>query len=198
MRLFEIDVGTYKTIVKNLDDGNPHKIEKILFDKGFYSIGSGAFSNVYAKSVGGFVIKVGILKDDCHLIFSDYATQNYRKNPHLPKMKTIKFPTKKHTGFVSIIEKLEPLDYELAYKINDIWYKYRERINNPNVNASIMKYIPIKSQMRKNLGIFRTINQIRKLTAGTKCKFDLHAANIMKRSDGTIVLIDPLADTSDF
>lgn len=196
MRLFEIDVTSYKSILNRLDTGDPFKVGEVLFDMGYHHVDAGAFSNVYAKEISRYVIKIGYIQDDCHLIFSDYATQHYRKNPHLPKMKTVKFPVKNYIGFVSIIEKLEPLDPEYANKINDVWYKYRKNINDPYVDASIMKYIPIKSHMRKNLGVFHTINQLRKLTAGTGCKFDLHAGNIMKRKDGTIVLIDPLADPS--
>jgi len=196
------------TGVKAFKDKFGQEVLDLLSSKYGIRQSKGTFGVVLTHSSWQHVLKL-FAKDDCYLAFVDYAIKH--PNVHFPKFE--KDPIKLTSFFKAgaqpsdkfyalKIEKLEPLgDAEDAIfgqafmnqKFIDgyLLAKKDNTIKDWITNVSSKRIDPFL--LKKNLGLIDALIEVGNLSI-TNCKIDLHSQNLMKRKDGTIVIIDPFCD----
>ena len=208
MRLYELKPSTLKDIVQTVDDFSDepnmnrtkyNRLKNLLTDKGYTIIGEGWFSFVFEAPDSSFVIKVSREPDSCYIQFTNYAMEN--PNKHLPKLKLIDYGD---GMFVTIIEKLRPLAGNVKYDIEKTWHDWATAQNKTRSRNDVQALYPngetssvfdfldddFRNTLKKYQSLFTAINAFRKTV--TDCRFDMHRDNFMQRSDGTIVITDPV------
>lgn len=160
-------VGELRAIAKKLDDLGYKQ----------YSIGTGFYSQVYARPQDNFVIKI-FREDKGYSTFLQYITQN-SNNPYVPKLKgkIIKLP---NDYYVIRLEKLKRMD-------NDLFKKIEWAANNDHDKPLIQELND------KYPGLLEFVRSLRQMSYDNKVMYDLHGGNMMMRGD-TPVVTDPFAD----
>ncbi len=206
MRLFELQPSTVKDLSKLADAGtNKNELIKFLLDRGYSKTSEGVFGEVYDKQGDDFVIKISKHMDPFYLRFAEYAKKN--KDPHLPKLKIKSYIPQGEVvpyGFIAFIEKLQPItrdkheDWLLSQALSVFSAIANKKIT-LDKQISILKandfYDEIVAAVRENKSLFLSMNKFKRAMKNTPGNFqyDLKIENLMKRKDGTIVIIDPLS-----
>jgi hypothetical protein len=159
-----------------------------LLKRGYYQIGGGLFSQVFAKKNSDYVIKVSYVIDKWP-DYIEWAINHGYDGKFAPKVYSLKF----YDGFyVAIMERLvctiEEIERNGGRRTYQQWlcrairdwtgYTYGSSDDNPAANAT-----ELEDFCRKlcHLGM----------------NGDLHNGNVMIRKDGQIVIIDPCGKSSD-
>ena len=176
---------------------------KIAEEHGLKILGSGALGTVMQGQDPNTVYKV-VEQDDAYLSFVNFAMKN--PNPHFPvfeKMKLLhsfykRFSIQPNTFTVVKMEKLTPLPWTTAEFLADMAsarYLHQAPMFMPNGQDNTEEYTYNElSETRPWINsVWYAIQMIRhsKLVKGNE---DFHVGNFMQRADGTIVIIDPVAD----
>lgn len=186
------------------DSSNPGdswaKITEYFKARGFSPIGAGAKATVYDHPRYPFVIKF-FYKDSAYRTWLNFCKQN-QQNPYVPKIKGA--PTKiKGTDFYFVrLEKLHQL-YDISIPHNkmrmfidiiDVFWdtpsmgiaalnREKERMENEKIPVLI-------DYPDSLLEVFSFLNKY-------KSYLDLHIGNLMTRSNGEFVIVDPLYSEKD-
>lgn len=169
----------------------------MMFDDNSIKVNSGRFGLTLSHSSWKHVIKA-FPQDDCYMSFLDYVAKN-QSNPHLPK---IILKPKKMTAFFKrnvgndtfYVAKIEKLSSMTGSEVN--------KLSKLNSNGFIKQATKAQEDgtfdsfiESKDLGNFKKLIETAIEVVNdneTDCFNDLHSGNIMKRSDGTLVITDPL------
>lgn len=162
-----------------------HKADKnawveYLQQNNFLKYGSGMYSVVYGKEYNSNLV-VRISKDKAWLQFYEFAYKNQRKNKHLPRIgKIIQSSDDWYLVFMERLERTKlPLEVEM-YLDNVIARKDSEHTTLAYYKETLEFFGP------EFMKLFEYLYKNR----GT-AHWDLHDANIMRRSNGDFVIIDP-------
>ena len=205
--------------LKNTAWESPTQIMLWLEANGFEVVGRGMFARAFGKPNHNRIVKLSTKQDDCWITFAQYAMTK-TNNKHLPKIPWIKryqgiFRGDPTEFFVTIIERLAPLDDKAIARITDpgvlfglLHYADLEYETMDSIEQAIKtKSNPDDDEEFEVLNIYRddilryknhpfinTIKQINSLPGN--CVSDLHSGNLMVRKDGTVVITDPIADSN--
>lgn len=206
---------TELTGVKHLYQKTREDLINMLEQRGIKCIGGGKYGSVFAHDSWDYVLKI-IENDPHYLTFVDWAINH--PSPHFPKF--AKKPLKMHTFhsrnrtdsnimWVIKIEKLQPIQDKklLRFLVSELermaiaaWRK-KNGHNISDVNPHYQQNMPDGTQQKGvswqqmferwpwmySLGL--TYANFWDAEAGTP---DIHGDNIMQRSNGTIVITDPV------
>lgn len=160
-------------------------VEPIMLKAGWEIYGSGYYGQVYGKDDKSYVLKVYDSKDRPYTDFLKLVTAN--PNPHYPKI--FGKPIKVTSQYWALrMEKLIPAKNTLHL---DIYLFARDKGPNPRNDlqveeyGKIMAYLETQPQLKQALDLIID-NLI------PPYRSDLHGDNLMKRQDGTLVIIDPI------
>lgn len=190
------------------------EICSMLHDMGIELKGDGSFGQVFHKQGWKHVIKI-FEKDDAYMKFVDYAISH--PNKHFPKFKKkitsfkqfhLRSPLGHKQFHVVRIEQLYPLDTQmedfLVWNLNAIisyYQDYDSDYNECDVKISTHDYHTFYSideiwQAYPFLESFvNAVIEVEQMNMKHDFELDFFTHhNIMKRSDGTLVISDPLAD----
>lgn len=178
---------------------------------GWRDIGSGKFANVYEVPGKNYVVKVWT-DDEPYEIFLKYILTH--PNKHFPKvlgrLKSIpamyKRTDRKETVKMVKLERLEPCPaktYEMVESIlrGSRSYKHTYYVDKDyqkkdgsiiTVKRERFEYHDLSEIFPQTDSIFDVYHTMMEDLDDTRCSPDVTNRNIMQRSDGTIVLIDPL------
>lgn len=177
---------------------------------GIHSIGMGTYGEVFHKSSWDYVIKV-FENDNAYHEYVNFCIQN--PNPHYPKF--IKKPMNMHqfhTRLNKSNKMLQIVKMELLEPLDDLWYS-DNLANIIDLANKEIKEIVLYNDDGELSEIYNNIDtlltkvekpQLKSLiAAGLKITnefksslLDIHSENLMQRKDGTVVISDPLANTS--
>lgn len=168
---------------------------------GWVRAGKGAFSEVFTNPTKDFVLKITKKPDRAFAWFA-LMTQLY-PNKHFPKISNAKIyninginyhifliekliPVKK-TPFISTLGRIaDRFIYRKSNVLDNNFY-----VNNCNIKSKsvqqVIQYLKENPSFEKALYILRNNENVR-----TKILPDIHSKNIMQRTDGTLVLTDPV------
>ncbi len=191
------------------------ELKKWLTSNGFTLLGDGFYANAYVKSGFNRIVKISRRQDKCWLKYISW-TLKQTKNPYLPNIPWVKTYDDVASGqrfFVTVIEKLKPLDGGALEKIDDpvvlatiavrttagssYWHTILSRLRELGVTLSdtgsyreqLEKYL----ESHTNHKFYRTVSKIENLTL-SGCHKDMHSENIMYRvSTNSLVITDPLS-----
>jgi hypothetical protein len=180
------------------DNHNLNILYRLMKKQGWKKIGAGAFAIVFSNPEKPYVVKITTIPD----LGYDHYVQSIKKfrNKHFPKIsdrkeisydfndpltndkETIKF-------FIYFIEKLYAIDgrikYSLASELYDIAFEsYANQKEIKNIHNNYIKNDP---------SLFKAAQIVGKMAQNKYFEIDIHAGNIMRREDGTIVITDPYA-----
>jgi hypothetical protein len=138
----------------------------------------GAASGVYQNSKKPYVLKINRLYDPGYERFVKIIKENPNKHfPNISDMKRLKI--RNYSYYVYLIEKLNVIPERYARK-------YVRKME--NFMFGEYEYAGLPTFLEKNPTLVAALKVLAK--DGLR-GLDLHEGNIMKRSDGTIVIIDP-------
>lgn len=182
---------------------NNEWLDEKLYTLGWEKLSEGAYSFVYENDKKNYILKVNFKQD---LGYDQFVKLIHRRrNKHFPRISD-----KQQLSFASynyniyLIEKLikipEPYCQYYSSIISAIMRLYHEEMN-PSLKM-VLDYLQknyfTKREFQKGKQFILSNPDLVKAAAilGTAQKYhklynDLHAKNIMKRDDGTIVIIDP-------
>lgn len=177
---------------------------------GIRSLGKGRFGQVFYKAGWNYVVKV-FENDSAYLEYVDFCIKN--PNPHYPKF--IKKPLNMHQFHVRTnhAEKMmQIVKIELLQPLEESWYALNlekifklltkqvseieifnphtnqyESFNDANEIFNLYKRYDVESLIS---AIYRIKHHF------PNYKLDLHNQNLMQRADGTVVLSDPIYDST--
>jgi hypothetical protein len=202
------------------DTGTPSKkrfidpgIKKILKDKGYRRLGSGADAVAYEEP-GGEVLKIFKTNPKVYRGYSDsqymcidwikYCQKNSKNKflPHFSGWETFEFPPNTGEMYLQIrMEKLGkfPLNwkYELAEMAGSIdggitLEEYLNgRLPKDYNHETRTATLVIHLGMDDLQALWNTMKELNKICYDRNWNWDLHSGNFMIRSDGTPVIIDP-------
>lgn len=170
---------------------------------------AGTFGVVLSHPSWKHVLKL-FAKDDCYLHFVDYVLKH--PNPHFPKVekkpvqlttffkKSATTPDKFYVVKMEKLEKLGKAELNLFDSMDSKIFveTYKEAVKHDDVKGwvtHITKELKIDPfLLKKNLGFIKAYLEIEDMELPASCKTDLHSENVMKRKDGTMVIIDPYKD----
>ena len=189
---------------------SPEELRKWLKSAGFKKLGSGVFSDAWAKPNHKRVVKISLKTDPCWVKYAKWVLKQ-TANKYLPKIPWIKlYKDKDGTEFfVTIIEKLESYSTANIKKIDDPVVVSALFVNgefkkpeHAVLSNLLMKKFDIKDLraarkvVKQNAShkFVKTLNRISTMVSVGQCDHDLHSGNLMYRpSTNSIVIIDPLA-----
>lgn len=194
----------YKMINRGYIYTGQESFQEKLADLGWKHIGSGVFSSVFSNPRKPYIIKVNDGVDKAFAIFAKFAKKF--PNIHFPMIGEMKqFKYKNKIYYIYLIEKLYPIGnkaYDYAPDINDLTSAfilnlrskkpksdeevYKDFVLDDNSLSNIFKKQPTLIRACKSLANCYKASSIRLV-------IDIHEGNIMKRKDGTIVVIDPFS-----
>lgn len=149
-----------------------------------------------------------IEQDDAYLKFAKFAREH--KNKHYPTIYRIRSMTSFFKRFEMQVEKFVVMDMEKLYKLEnaDLYSHllgFRNdagkpmRLPNGRVNDKQLTIREICDTDPEFKGLWDAAQQIRtRLMTTPDMSWDLHAGNIMKRKDGTVVITDPIVNEAGF
>lgn len=170
----------------NFADESPSEALQVIEDKlhnmGFNRINNGWRGVVFDHPNLNYVLKI-FNSDDCYISF--IKTVKTHNNKHFPKIIGNITKLSKKVGAIRL-EKLYPVDSKYSKILTllsklDIG-KRKELIN---------KHLPDQIELVNAIQLVLDNNN-------NRCFVDLHFNNYMKRSDGTIVIIDPYSDNDTY
>jgi hypothetical protein len=219
MRTTEIteEISVAKMVARN-QWATYEMIEHYLKNNGYKIIGTGSYSETYAKANETFVIKVAYLPDRTWLKFVE-LTHTDKANPHFPKISRVRrYASEDGYAFIAFVERLAPIttdtpDIHLlaAYMINLIgnlpddkfaassikrrhklfWNDYTYSIARKKweENENLLHTLCAEFE-RKYPRFVGTIQTV--IQNAGEHTIDLHDENIMVRPrDNTFVIMDP-------
>lgn len=194
MKLTELfkpkEIDTYRKQLSDIsDDGkkawalglglaSTPKPTEYLKQYGWNILGAGSYARVYANPTKDYILKI-FVNDPGYQTWLKFMIEN-QHNKFIPKIKGKPVSVFQDKMFAVRMEKLKPHKSIKALKLFN--EDYEQWFVNP---ASV------KIQDKDILDIFKFLKKVQ-----GKHKFavtDIHHENIMERSDGQLVLIDPLA-----
>ena len=203
-------IEDYSTIKSLFDDPkfkNTNVYDALMKfkDDGGTILGSGAFGIVLTNKNWNFVLKI-FIKDDSYLRFVRFALKHNRVS--YPKFfdipRKIKVNLKSKVGepisqlYLVKMEKLNPITKN---DFDNIMFYFRYKTKNSNFSSPPKiyselarieaKYKSIKHFNDDFIFLMRNIKNIKKSTS-----MDLHEDNVMRRTNGELVIIDPFYDHS--
>ena len=163
-----------------------------LQEQGWHRRGEGSFSDVFFNSKKNYILKVNIRPDRAFAWFA-FLTKKF-PNPHFPMIGNMKLykhgPEKYH---IYLIEKLDPIDE--TPDMNDLvslmdnyaanWRQFELEKFKKWYEPSTVDYLETHPKLREALEIIGGYSKGHMI--------DIHNKNVMKRTDGTLVITDPLA-----
>ena len=173
---------------------NLEKLKKWLARRGFKPLEeSGTFADVYVNSSKPYVIKVSFAGDKAYLLYAQFAKENAKSNPLLPRIHDIW-----HTEdmFLVVTEKLyECIDYEFVEMIEYAIETYQEHTLSPkdatgyileNIKQDYEFYV---DWFKKN---YQHVFAIAQFVNDSDTSLDLHIGNVMMRGENEFVITDPV------
>ena len=161
--------------------------ENALVERGAKKIGSGLYSNVYSlPNIPDKVIKVGEMDDWPSYI--KWATENGHAGKFAPNVFSLKFKSHERGNYyVALMERL-------VATIRDIKYPYDDSGNSlapvsPGQLADYYNALEWNNNSCEATDLCAYVKELRKLRLGS----DIHDGNVMLRSDGSVVVIDPVS-----
>lgn len=205
---------------------NVSAINKKFKEAGYKKIGSGADSTVWAKDEGS-VIKM-LMPEDSNSMAEKVFLEFYnfvRSNPNLPNLpkflesaQTMDINGKSYT-FVAM-ERLQHLkrgsiDEAMVWILSDFaikkmsWEAVLKELANPKTweywdgPPSVEKILQIVQTMDEKVSsrysiLYKLMTLLYHTGRINKLDWDLHTENVMKRADGSLVVIDPWFALSEF
>lgn len=177
---------------------------------GINSLGKGRFGQVFYKAGWNYVIKV-FENDNAYLDYVNFCIEN--PNPHYPKF--IKKPLNMHQFHARThhAEKMmQVVKIELLQPLKDSWYavnlsKIFKLLNKETDEIMLFNDNTQQYDSYYNINeIFNDFKQykVEELISAIYAikhhfpnyKLDLHLDNLMQRTDGTVVLSDPIYDST--
>lgn len=207
MRLEKIIEGLIG--VKNLANNSWPEIEQLLLQNGFRILGVGSSAKVFEHPSKDYVYKI-FDNDKAYSSYISYCLNN-RNNPHIPNIikqpkefkKFFKHKDQENSFTVLRIEKLNDLQgdvrdfYNVRLQYNIIMYLkfganqiFRDHYDTTKAYRGINQYINAYPQFQFK-EVFDTLIDIYKSIGFFA---DISPSNFMQRDDGTIVIIDPVAE----
>jgi hypothetical protein len=192
---------------KNYDE-NLDWLKTNLKKLGWEKLDNGGFSYVFENPKKSYVLKINTYEDKGYDKFVQLIKRC--RNKHFPRIsdrKEMHFDSPMYenglTYYVYLIEKLkpipEPYDQNFSSIIASIIDIYRWQ-DNPN-NKLMLEILQQEYDTDDYAGVYLFIKEHPSLVIAAKILgikaqdwgvgIDMHAKNIMQRSDGTIVIIDP-------
>jgi len=169
--------------------GNYDMLDYKLQELGWHNIGAGSYSHVYSNPVKKYVLKINKHPDSAYDDFVQIIKKY--KNKHFPIISNRQewiVNNKKY--YVYLIEKLYEIEKDESKLVSDALdaianspNKSLEKFSNRNVQLVGKRYPPSLIEAARILG--------RLMQSHPNRYTDIHDENIMQRSDGTIVIIDP-------
>ena len=175
------DIDKFRKFYQELEQGTANSswryyVNKVLAEYGFKQIGKGSFASVYSNPKYPYVLKV-FRKDDGYVKWFNFCRQ-HQGNPLIPiiRGKVVKIT---EMFFAVRLEKLRSYNgFSMREPHNKLNKLFADKIDN-------------KQQDDLELTGNKYIDPIIKVFLEHEGYIDLHAANLMKRQDGQIVIIDP-------
>ena len=168
--------------------GAVYDITNLEHGLGFKPLDNGSYATVLAHPNLNYVIKLFDAEDKGYQVFLKAVNQN-RTNPHFPVLRGQPMNFGKWIGVR--MEKLLPYSLskfeEIEYMLDtaclyDTWRKF---IRADSIHGEFLSQWP---EFASALDALR-----QGLKANSSIRVDWHQGNIMQRSDGTPVIIDPFA-----
>lgn len=152
---------------------------------GFHKISGGVFSSVLVHPKLDYIIKLFDNDDEGYKLFLGIALAN-QKNPHFPQIRGRPMQIGSQTQGIRL-EKLTPMS---GSEFEDLEYMLAVAKSDPNWEENLTPNGIAREFLDKWPRFAQALNTLRDAKdSGTW--FDWHGGNIMKRSDGTPVIIDP-------
>jgi len=160
-----------------------------LEDLGWEQIGTGHFSFVFANPKKNYVLKITDTPDPGYAEYVNLIKSHKNKYfPHISDMKILEVSGQKYG--VYLIEKLGRLERSLL-PYADIIDKLVTGLSVDRV-YKIYEDDPAKvNEIVKNQELMKAIKLLRYWSKKKGFSIDIHDANVMQRTDGTIVVTDP-------
>jgi hypothetical protein len=197
---------------------NAKEIERHFKNAGYKKLGSGADATVYAKDEKN-VIKILMPEDptaQAEKVFAKFHEfAEYNKDiVNIPKFNSVsKFKVGDSDYTLINMERLYPIknnsfEEAMVWILSDLstdkidWNKALEIIKNEQTWKSYSGRLPIKKiiqyinslnvqQLKEYELLFTLMSLLYNTGRINKIGWDLHTENVMQRSDGTLVIIDP-------
>lgn len=153
---------------------------------------TGLNSEVYYRDDRNYVLKLYNSRDYAYQAFLDLVVSN--PNKHFPKI--VGKPRKVTRAYYAV--RMEKLDVAWNPVMLDTYLKVkRDQIADEDVEVYFSKvkyehYLKAISYLNDNPEMIKALDLIVDFLL-PNFKEDLHAGNIMQRSDGTLVIIDPVS-----
>lgn len=163
--------------------GSRHFID-FLYRKNFECIGSGAYSQVYAKKNSDRVLKVTLTQDNW-IDYIHWSSQEGYSGTLAPRV----YSYKKYSEYsVAVVERMDKTLSKLSEKddlkiLSDLLYHSGR--GNEMAQLLMDEIVP---------GFSSFLKELRKRFKGQR--LDLHSGNIMVRKDGSLAVTDPVCDTA--
>jgi hypothetical protein len=162
-------------------------VAPILARGGWSIYGEGYYAQVYGRDDKDYVLKVFDYRDRGYAEFLKLVATN--ANPHFPKI--IGKPIKITSGYWAVrMEKLTPAPEALQI---GIYLSTRDNGPNPRNSLQIAAHEQIMELFESQPLLKDALDLIiDNILHNSSIGADLHKENVMKRSDGTLVIIDPV------
>lgn len=191
MRIDEL-LGYKNTTSKYIDSNNKKNyVNRMMQDAGYKFLGSGAYGSAFMHPKG-YVVKVVYSGDNCYYKFVEYCLKN-QNNPHLPKFKT---KTLKKFDKNFYLVRMEPLLDLTEIELKAAKILIRNALNPPYThvlgNRGEPEFPKEFDHVEEYKSFFKTVVELNK-NKEKGCYNDLEHSqtNVMKRSDGIFVVLDP-------
>ena len=150
-----------------------------------HSLGTGYFGSAYHRPNKNEVVKV--YNDPAYHEYAKYARDHHHEDPHLPKITSVHRIKGTQLG-VARMEKLNPTS--MGDKWGDSQASREPWVGkNDDFEEAVKKHPTMKATLTKA--------HQHMASKGHKVWADVHSGNVMKRDDGTPVLTDPFATSTE-
>jgi hypothetical protein len=194
MRIDELNIpkeiiSTAKSAVSSKDEfsdwGNV-TLDKEMRKLGWIKPKIGSSSTVYSNPNKNYVLKVNYHPDKAYQHYVNLIKKY--PNKHFPRISDVKkFKIGKREYYVYLIEKLQPINSRFLSNLFEKYFSYDfGQEDGENFDNKEKKFIKDNPEMLKALEILDKNSK--------RFGADSNPSNFMKRSDGTVVLIDPYAE----
>jgi hypothetical protein len=169
------------------------RLSMFIKQKGFVLLGYGANARVYGRKGSPYVIKI-YRNDPCYEKFIAFIAKN--DNPHFPKVLSQPVSISNADRMVKLEALSELRDaktIEMVKHISSGFIQYydlkpREGQDTRDYDQRIAQWMETAKQHPK---LIEAIKLLHDNFSGGGCFIDLGSQNLMQRSDGTVVLVDP-------
>ena len=164
---------------------------KKLKSLGWLRMGEGSFSNVFVHPKKNYVLKVNKRPDQA---FEHYASIIKKfVNPHFPRISDKKkYEYNDEEYYIYLIEELEHINDTPDINVDQIARDLEQIIRSPDQSLTNIFFLhDIPEYLLESPLLVKAARICGRYITGHMN--DMHAENIMKRKDGTIVITDPYA-----